>query len=456
MSDLLSLLSLGSSGITAHNTGIAIATNNVANVDTLGYSRQRVDLASLPAAPLVGGVRSLGPERLASELLADRLRDATGGLGQASARASALRELEQRLTGDGPSVDARLTALFGRFSELAAAPTDPTLRAATVDGAHDLAAAIRRRAHDLDDAGVEADARLGDLAREAGGLATELAAANVAVARSPDDPTLADRRDLLARQLSALVGGQARIDGDGQLRYVLDGGAVLVDGELAAAFTTQRDATTGSLRVQLGSGAATRDVTGDLAGGALGGVVAFRDGPLATLRTELDQYAYELATAFNGVHRAGAGLDGVTGRDLFVPTATATGAAAAFAVDPGVAADATWLATAAAGAGPGDNQAALALRGLADSPVVAGGTRTPVDGYLAMIGALATASRAAQADAAQGELVTDHLGDLRDALAGVDLQEELASLSRFENTTRALTRFVATVDDLLRSMIQEL
>ena len=64
MSDLLSLLSLGSSAITAQGTGLAIATNNVANANTDGYSRQRADLESVVAGPLVGGVRAgAGPGR---------------------------------------------------------------------------------------------------------------------------------------------------------------------------------------------------------------------------------------------------------------------------------------------------------------------------------------------------------------------------------------------------------
>jgi flagellar hook-associated protein 1 FlgK len=456
MADLLSLLSLGSAGMSAHNTGVAVATNNVANVSTAGYSRQRVDLASLPAAPIVGGVRSLAPDRLASELLSDRMRDAGGGLGQAAAQAGALRDLELRLTGDGPGLDTRLTALFGRFAHVAAAPTDTTLRTATVTAAVDLASELRRRAADLVAAGGEADARVDDLAQQAQARAAEIAAANTAIARDPTDPTLADRRDLAARQLASLVGGQARIDPDGQMRFVLTGGAVLVDGEHAAPIDTARDPATGSLRVQVGAGASQRDVTGELTGGSLGGTLAFRDGPLATLQTQLDQYAYDLAGAVNAVHRAGAGLDGVAGRDLFVPLATVAGAAAAFDVDPALVADADLLATGTPGAGPGDNRGALALHALAEQAVVAGGTATPIAGYLAMIGELASASNVAQGDQARAELVDGHLGDLRDSLAGVDLQEELTDLSRFENTTRALTKFIATVDDLLRSMIQEL
>src|SRR5204863_1413601 len=94
----------------------------------------------------------------------------------------------------------------------------------------------------------DVDARIRDGATGASSLAKQLAAANAAVARS-DDPAARDHRDQLAQQLGKLVGGQARIDHDGQMRYVLDGGAVLVDGGHAAALTATPDPATGLARL---------------------------------------------------------------------------------------------------------------------------------------------------------------------------------------------------------------
>jgi flagellar hook-associated protein 1 len=90
MSDLMSLLHLGAAGLAAQNAGVSIATNNVANVNTRGYSRQRVDLESLLGAPLVGGVRSGDPQRMADRLLAGRMHTAAGSLAMSQAFADAL------------------------------------------------------------------------------------------------------------------------------------------------------------------------------------------------------------------------------------------------------------------------------------------------------------------------------------------------------------------------------
>ena len=104
MSDLLSLLSLGSNAIQAQNSGLAIATNNVANVNTRGYSRQRVDLNALMGAPLVGGVVAGSPERLQDNLLAGRLRTAGGSLSMSTAFHEAVLDIETRVASAGPTV----------------------------------------------------------------------------------------------------------------------------------------------------------------------------------------------------------------------------------------------------------------------------------------------------------------------------------------------------------------
>lgn len=454
MSDLLSLLSLGGAGITAQNTGVAVATNNVANANTAGYSRQRVDLESLLAAPLVGGVRAGRPDRLQDELLGSRIRSATGALSMARAYHDALLDTEQRLAGAGPAVHQQLGELFAGLGRVAASPTDSPTRIAVVGAARDLVAGIHRRAAELEAARAECNERIRTHVEEASVLAQELARTNLEIARS-DDPVLRDERDRTAAKLTALVGGSARLDAKGQLRFVLDGGAVLVDGQHASTLATVADPATGDLRVEVASGGIRRDVTTAISGGALAAHLGARDGTIAQARGDLDQLAFDVATSLNATHTANAGLDGVSGRPMFAPLAGVAGAARALALDPALDADPDVLATAAIGAGPGDNRGARALLALADAPVATGGktlAQSAID-LVARVGAEAgRAGRVAERD----ELVAEHLTALRDSLAGVDVQEELSNLARFEHASSAMTRFVSTIDGLLGELIDRL
>jgi len=455
MSDLLSLLSLGSSGIAAQNTGVGIATNNVANVNTRGYSRQRADLEALAGAPLVGGVRSGSPDRVASDLLAGRIRATGGSFAMAKALSDALSDVESRLTGSGPTIDEQLAALFSRLSQASATPVDPSMRDAVVVAANDLVAGIRRSATATAASQQAADSRIRDNASRATSLANQLAKANEGVART-NDPVLRDKRDDLAAQLSELVGGRARIDGDGQMRFVLDGGAVLVDGTHAASLVATPNPTTGLANLEVVAGGIRRDVTAAIAGGTIGGDLRARDQTLGRIAGQLDQLAFDLATGFNAVHSANAGLDGVSGRPMFTPLAGVAGAASTIELDPALAADSKLLATAQPGTGPGDNRGALALFDLGTALVASGGSRTVADAALDIISALALEGADATSDFTRGGLVADHLAGLRDSLAGVDIAEELTNLARFEHASSALTKFITTIDDMLGSLIERL
>jgi flagellar hook-associated protein 1 FlgK len=455
MSDLLSLLSLGSAAISAQNTGISVATNNVANANTVGYSRQRADLDALEAAPLVGGVRSGSPDRFQDNLLYGRIQTAAGSLAMSQAFADALSELESGLASGGATIDEQVGALFSKLSVASAGPTDSSSRNAVVAAARDLVSGIQRRSADVAAARKDADARIRDGAVSATALAKQLAAANTAVARS-NDPTQRDHRDQVAKQLGQLVGGQARIDPDGQMRYVLDGGGVLVDGGRAASLAATPDPTSGYARLEVVDGAARRDVTSAIGSGALGASLQLRDHIAAAASTKLDQLAYDVTTSMNATHTANAGLDGVGGRPMFAPIAQVAGAAGQMAVDPALAADSNLLALGAPGAGPGDNQGALALFAIAARPVASGGTRTLGESALDVVSGVALAAADAKGSAKRDGLVSEHLAGLRDSLAGVDPQEELTNLARFEHASSAMVKFVTTIDGMLGSLIYKL
>ena len=143
-------------------------------------------------------------------------------------------------------------------------------------------------------------------------------------------------------------------------------------------------------------------------------------------------------------------------RPLFTPLAAAAGAATAIAVDPALIADPDRLATAAAGAGPGDNRGALALLALRDQRVASGGTQTLSDAALDLVGSLGRRAHDAQAETDRATIISDHLGDLRDALSGVDLDEEMSNLVKFQHGAEAMTRFLSTVDGMLGDLLNRL
>jgi flagellar hook-associated protein 1 FlgK len=324
-----------------------------------------------------------------------------------------------------------------------------------VAAARALADGIRERAESVARARAEADARIRDGAAQATSLAQQIADANSALATA-DDPVIRDRRDVAAQDLAALVGGDGRIDPDGQMRWVLPDGGVLVDGTHAATVAATSDPVTGFATIELVDGNHRRDVTASLDAGAIGGELAFRDVDGAKTAGDLDQLAFDLTKSINAVHQGGAGLDGVAGRDLFTAQATVAGAASRMSVDAAVAADSGKLATAAPGTGTGNNQTVLGLLALRDAKVAAGGTATLGDAAISLSSQLGQATAQARTDTVRDGDLAGHLAGLRDSLSGVDLDEELAKMVHFQHAGEAMTRFLSTVDGMLGDLLQRL
>jgi flagellar hook-associated protein 1 FlgK len=370
-----------------------------------------------------------------------------------TASADALSDLEQRLIG-GTSLGEQLSTMFKRFGEAAASPTDPIARESVIASIEDLVDGIHMRAAELDAAKAELNTRIKDNAKQASELAKRLAEANKSIGKT-NDPVMRDERDRIASQLSSLVGGSARVDSDGQMRFGLDGGAVLVDGTHASALEATPDPATGDTSLAVVDGSARRDVTAAIRGGTIGAQLGVRDGDLAKARTALDQLAYDVVQSTNSVHAANAGLDGVSGRNLFSPLGGVAGAAAAIAIDPAVEADPSKLALAAIGGGPGSNAGALAMFQLANQNVAAGG-KTLGNAALELVGNVASAAASATDDVKRDQLVADNLAGLRDSLAGVDIEEEMTNLARFEHASSAMTKFVSTINEMLGDLIDRL
>ena len=147
---------------------------------------------------------------------------------------------------------------------------------------------------------------------------------------------------------------------DGTVSLLLAGSLSLVgpDGTVTQ-LQASTDATTGNVTVERLTAGALEDVTGLLSSGRLGGLIEARDGLVATTTGQLDQLAFDLATAYNNVHQAGFGLDGGTGRNLFEPPAAVADAARSLALSADVAGAPNQLAAAQDVLGlPGDNRVA--------------------------------------------------------------------------------------------------
>lgn len=456
MPGLYSQLFLGASALGAHRTGVSAAGHNIANVNTPGHTRVDVDMRANNAS--IGGVRSLGFHSSADLILHQRERLADAEMGRANDLATASIALEGALAIESGTIVDAIAALFGGVVELSSNPTDVALREAAISDANNLANEFNRASQTLYEAQIGADDRLVSHTQEATRLAEEIASAN-RLLRVSEDTTLVDRRNQAARELSAIVGGKAHIDKSGAMRFALEDGTVLVDGDSFARLEAHPDQQNygGHVRIDVVAGNRRVDVTNTLDQGRMGAELHFRDHVTSDMMADLDQLAYDLATEMNAVHRSHAGLDGVSGRDFFAPPTGVQGAAIALAVDQAILDDPAKLASADPNLGPGDNSGLLALANMRDSKLAgAGQSKTFLDEGLRMMTGLGFTVQRAESDQEVASLRADALASLRDSTTGVSVEEELTRLQAYQRASEASARVINTVDSLIGTLIETL
>ena len=457
MSSLFGILGLGANALLAETSESSVTANNVANVNTPGYSREVAVLGDVAnVGGLIGGVVAASPTRIASNLVSNQLRNASGSLGASTALVTGTNQLQEAVTGGGATLDESISALFSSFNQVASSPTDPSLRQQAVTAAQTLATNFSTRAAAIAQTRSDANSDITANVAQVNSLTAQIASLNVEAVTSAD-PTILDKRDDAAQQLSALVGGSGRVDPNGNFSYTLPGGGTLVNGLVANKLVATVDPTTGfsDLTIQLGAGS-QQEVTNEITGGTIGGDLQVRDVAGANAANQLDQLAFDTATQINAVHSANAGLDGTTGNNLFVEPTTVAGAAAAFAVDPTVEADPSKFAAAAPGAGTGDASGALALVNLGTQKVAGGGTATFADQAVNIGSSVGEVAQAAQAQNDSDTAVQTGVTQLQSSISGVDTNEELTKLSQFQNASTAMSQVFAQINTLLSDMITNL
>lgn len=453
MSDLLGSLSLASRALAAQQAGLDVTGQNIANVNTPGYTRRTVELAATPPVdPLSAGngvdVVAIRAER--ADLLEAQLRHEQPAQGREAAMADSLSQIETVLGKPGASIDASLTKFYNAFSQLAQDPTSGVARQQVIVQGQSLASAFNDVASRLASAQRDADAQVKSSVDQINTLAAQIASLNASMAgaSASGNEALRDKLGVALSSLSQLIdiGVVSRPDGGADVS--VGNGRALVVG----ANTYQIGVTpiAGSGLANLTSAGAV--ITAEITGGRVGGLLHVRDGLLPGYTTRLDQLAYDVATSVNTVHSAGFDLNGTAGGNFFAPLVSATGAARNLAVSASIVANGNLIA-AAATATPGDNQNARAITNLRQT-ALAGGTTNPIDTWGALVYRVGTDALAAANDRAGRDEVVKQLSTLRDQLSAVSLDEEAANLMKFQRAYEANARYFSAVEASLNQLMQ--
>lgn len=455
---LLGALQSGARGLAVASAGIDVTTQNVTGASTPGFSRRTLQSKQLAPIQENGlwlgqGATASGIARQTDRLLGVRLVAGTGAEAAASTLADSLSLVESYFgAGETSGISDALSGWYDALGEASADPGSEALRGGVVSSAESLAASVSRVATSLSESIESFNGQIAGSLDAANATLQEIAALNAAIGKQgstagPAD--LLDRRDQLIVELATTVGARVELRADGQATVFIAGHAAVSGGEARLLSTATDDAGNTTLQLAVDDGAL--DITAGI-GGKLGGYVEARELAEGWI-SDLDEFAYNFATAMNTQNAAGFDQAGSAGGNIFAVGASSAGAAADMAVESTLVEDVSLLAFAgAATAEAGDGNNLESLLALEDDTTTFAG-RTAAGVISSVVASVGAAVVAAETDAETEAAILTDITALRESISGVDTDEEAVSLLQYQAAYRSAARVISAADEMLRQLV---
>lgn len=470
---LSSVFNVARSAMNATQTIIQTAGHNIANVETEGYSRQRVELTHAPEqhwtfGSVGTGVQIQNVTRAREELLDGSYRTEASGAASAQLRHDLLANVEGILGEPSDTgLSAAMDAFWSSWSDLATQPTSAAAKSVVQQRAQNVASILNSFDSRLTDLKSQTSINLDNTVSKINTLVDHIADLNNRIVSSEVDgtqaPDLRDQRDQAIDELAKL--GDVRvIPSMGGSVQVLLGANSVVDGSLARHVQTFTNQSTGAIGLKLTTGTEAMLPVG----GSAQTMLDFLNGDLKDTQGRLDAIAKALVTTVNTLHKTGSiypttGAPTAAG-DFFDPTKLT---ARDIALSSAVAGNAANIASAATTptppniAGAGNNEIALAMAGLRNAPNqvtyvnALGATETDsfANFYRDTASRIGTRVTNAATDAEVHKTLATQADTRRKSVSGVNVDEELTTLMRAQQAYAAAAKVVSIASEMMKTLV---
>lgn len=446
-------LDIAEQALFASDAALQTADNNIANVNTPGYTREEVELQSVapvndgPASP-GNGVSVEGIQSVRDELLQNQIEQQTQQQSSANAQLTSLQQIQTVFTTSTQDIGTEMSNFFSSISTLSTDPTNSSDREAVLTSGQNLADAFNTAADTLTQQQTGLNTEVSQDVSQINQLTQQIAALNPQIAAlqatGQDAGNLQDQQDQLTLDLSKLVGVTV-VPTESGVTLTIGNGTPLVAGSQSMALQTTMGSG-GMVQVLDANG---NNITSDVQGGDLGGSLQVRDQSIPGILNQLDTLAYQFASSFNAAQAEGQDQNGDQGGDFFslpstVSSTSVTGSAAGIAVSI---TDPSKIAASSDGSAGGNGNIAN-LSAVQTSELPSG--QTPTDAYASLVyqvGSL-TDSATSESNATSSSLL--QLNNQLNSVSGVSIDEESTNLIAYQQAYEAAARVITTVEALFQ------
>jgi flagellar hook-associated protein 1 FlgK len=445
MGGLNTALLIGIGGLEAAQGALDATSNNIANVNTPGYTREVALLSELAQSDsgghiTGGGVALNGLQSIRDELLNLQIQQQTSLQSAADAESSSLQQIQTYFTPTGTDIASALAAFSSSLVELSGNSSSAAAQQGVLASGQNLAAAFNSTAKGLASAQTAANGQVPDTLAQINSLTQQIAQLNGQLAQVPaadNGGTTQDQLDQAVQQLAGLTNISVTQANNGETISTGNGTPLVIGSQ---SFNLQASTGAGGQEQVLDSNG--NNITTAITGGTLGGSLNIANQVIPGFLSQLNTLASQFATAFNAAQAAGADSNGNPGAAFFTGTATLGNAAA----DIGVGlTNPSQIAVSSVGSGGGNGNVAN-LSAVLTTALPSG--QSPADAYASLVFNVGTAaSNANTQSTAIGDNLTQ-LNSLQGSVSAVDINEETANLLRYQTAFEAASRVVSTVQVL--------
>ncbi|AYY75796.1 MULTISPECIES: flagellar hook-associated protein FlgK [Citrobacter] len=326
-----SLINNAMSGLSAAQSALNTASNNISSYNVAGYTRQTTIMAqansTLGAGGWVGnGVYVSGVQREYDSFITNQLRAAQNQSSGLTVRYEQMSKIDNLLSSTTSSISTSLQGFFTSLQTLVSNAEDPAARQALIGKADGLVNQFKTTDQYLRDQDKQVNIAIGSSVEQINNYAKQIASLNDQISRltgvgagaSPND--LLDQRDQLVSELNQIVGVEVSVQDGGTYNLTMANGYTLVQGSSArqlAAVPSSADPSRTTVAYVDATAGNIEIPEKLLNSGSLGGLLTFRSQDLDQTRNTLNQLALAFAEAFNAQHKQGYDANGDQGEDFF-------------------------------------------------------------------------------------------------------------------------------------------
>ena len=466
MPDIYGILNVATRSLLTQQKAIDVTGQNIANVNTPGYSRQRVVME--PSTPInfepgqMGtGVKAAEIQRIYDSFIGGQISGENSKLGQWEATESGLSRIELIFNeSSGSGLEEAMGQFWAAWQDLASNPSGYPERTALLTRSQTLARTFNTMSANLEQIQRDYDQTIVGTVDEINGISRQIVDLNEKISQveiaGQNSNDYRDQRDQLLKELSKLIDINTYENDQGQVTVMTAGGNPLVQSPYAYELSTTTNAEGFQDVVWMNRSGATIDITDSIESGELKGWLDVRDGFAQDYMDRLDELASTMIAEVNAIHQAGFGMtiDSATGAPATGQPFFAGTTAATMEVDAAIAGDVNRIAASATAATvPGDNTNAIAMANLQGGLTMNGASTTFDSYYSALASGVGSDVSNASANANYEDAMVSHLENYRESVSGVSLDEEMVNLVKFQHAYQAAAKLITTVDDMLNTVL---